>query len=85
VRPAAVAGERDQQPLGGDLLAAAEAEAGEPDRTLDDAKDRLDRLLAFLAAGFAILALQRMARMVAAKRSDGASDGDKAAWLLGAS
>jgi hypothetical protein len=38
VRPAAVAGERDQQPLGGDLLAAAEAEAGEPDRTLDDAE-----------------------------------------------
>ena len=48
MQSAAVVGEGDQQPLGGHVLPAAQVEAGEPNRALDDAEDRLDSLFAFL-------------------------------------
>jgi hypothetical protein len=38
-------------------LQAAPVEAGEPDRAVDDAEDRLDGRFAFFVTGFAILAL----------------------------
>jgi hypothetical protein len=58
VEAAAVAGERDQEPLGGDFLETAQVKAGEAHGALDDAKHRLDGLFAFFITGFAILALQ---------------------------
>src|SRR3954453_19083098 len=48
----------DEEPLGGDFLAAAEVEAGKSNGALDDAEDRFDGLFAILVAGLALLALQ---------------------------
>ena len=54
VQPAAIVGEGDEEPLGGDLLGAAEVEAGEAHGALDDAENRFDGLFAFAVTGFAI-------------------------------
>ena len=52
---AAVVGECDDEPLGGDIIAAAKVKAGKSDGALDDAEDRFDGLFAFLVTGFVIL------------------------------
>src|SRR3954464_11077472 len=54
----AVIGECDDEPFGGDVLAAAEVETGKSDSALDDAEDRFDGMFAFSVAGFAVFAFQ---------------------------
>src|SRR3954451_22917809 len=55
---AAVIGEGDDEPLGGDFLATTKVEAGKSDGALDDAEDRFDGLFAFFVAGFAFFAFE---------------------------
>src|SRR4051794_11810994 len=51
-------GEGDEEPLGGDFLAAAEVETGKSDGTLDNAEDRFEGLFAFSIARFTVFAFE---------------------------
>ena len=60
-----IVGEGDERPLVRDLLEAAQTEAPQPERFLDDAEDRLDGLLAQPdAARPAAVAVRRIMRAV---------------------